>query len=139
LSSTAPVPQEYPASLSASPCWCRSPLPLLSTSSLDTVEVNHHLHIFVVLCWCCVWVIVPTQIHTLTHTVTSNHPVPYCPITSTRSPSVYSMYSPFLFLSICLVAPPIGECIVRSVSLYDYLICFLSCSRSLYVPVPFQY
>jgi len=45
-------------------------------------------------------------------TVTSDHPVPYCPIASTRSPSVYSMYSPFPFLSICLVAPPIGEHIV---------------------------
>jgi len=32
------------------------------------VEVNHHSHIFVVLCWCCVWVITPTKIHTLTHT-----------------------------------------------------------------------
>jgi len=31
------------------------------------MEVNHHSHIFVVLCWCCVWVIVLTQIHTLTH------------------------------------------------------------------------
>jgi len=72
-------------------------------------------------------------------TVTSDHPVPYCPITSTCSPSVYSMYSPFPFLSICLVVPPIGERIVRSVSLYDYLICFLSCFRSLYVPVPFHY
>jgi len=46
---------------------------------------------------------------------------------------------PFPFLSICLVAPPIGERIVRSVSLYDYLICFLSCFQSLYVPVPFHY
>jgi len=72
-------------------------------------------------------------------TVTSDHPVPYCPIASTRSPSVYSMYSPFPFLSICLVAPPIGERVVRSVSLYNYLICFLSCFRSLYVPVPFRY
>jgi len=62
-------------------------------------------------------------------TVTSDHPVPYCPIASTRSPSVYSMYSPFPFLSICLVAPPIGERAVQSVSLYDYLICFLSCFR----------
>ena len=25
------------------------------------------MHIFVVPCWCCVWVITPTQIHTLTH------------------------------------------------------------------------
>ena len=41
--------------------------------------------------------------------MTSDHPVPYCPIASTHLPSVYSMYSPFLFLSICLVAPPIGE------------------------------
>ena len=72
-------------------------------------------------------------------TMTSDHPVPCCPIASTRSPSVYSMYSPFSFLSICLVAPPISEHIVRSVSLYDYLICFLSCFRSLYVPVPFHY
>jgi len=46
---------------------------------------------------------------------------------------------PFPFLSICSVSPPIGERIVRSVSLYDYLICFLSCFRSLYVPVPFHY
>ena len=66
-SSITPVPQEYPASLSTSPCWCRSPLPLLSISSLDTAEVNHHSHFFVVLCWCCVWVITLTQIHTLTH------------------------------------------------------------------------
>jgi len=72
-------------------------------------------------------------------TMTSNHPVPYCLIVSTRSPSVYSMYSPFPFLSICLVAPLIGERIVRSVSLYDYLICFLSCFWSLYVPVPCHY
>jgi len=42
---------------------------------------------------------------------------------------------PFPFLSICPVSPLIGERIVRSVSLYDYLICF----RSLYVPVPFHY
>ena len=72
-------------------------------------------------------------------TVTSDHPVPYCPIASMHSPSVYSMYSPFPFLSICLVAPPIGERIVRSVCLYDYLICFLSRFRSLYIPVPFHY
>jgi len=43
---------------------------------------------------------------------------------------------PFPFLSICPVSPPIGEHIVRSVSLFDYLICFLSCFRLLYVPVP---
>jgi len=72
-------------------------------------------------------------------TMTSDHPVPYCLITSTRSPSVYSMYSPFPFLSICLVVPSISECIVRSVSLYNYLICFLSCFRSLYVPIPCHY
>jgi len=72
-------------------------------------------------------------------TMTSDHPVPYCLIVSTCSPSVYSMYSPFPFLSICLVAPPIGERIVQFVSLYDYLICFLSCFRSLYVPIPFHY
>ena len=30
-------------------------------------------------------------------TVTSDHPVPYCPIASTRSPSVYCMYSLFRF------------------------------------------
>jgi len=77
LSSIAPVPQEYPVPLSASPCWCRSPLPLLSTSSLDTAEANHHSHIFVVLCWCFVWVITPTQIHTLTHT--AQPPQPGCP------------------------------------------------------------
>jgi len=69
-------------------------------------------------------------------TVTSDHPVPYCPIASTRSPSVYSMYSPFPFLSICPVSPPIGERVVCSVSLFDYLICFLSRFRLLYVPVP---
>ena len=72
-------------------------------------------------------------------TVTSDHPVPYCLIASTRLLSVYSMYSPFPFLSICLVVPPIGERVVRSVSLYNYLICFLSCFRSLYVPVPCHY
>jgi len=83
---------------------------------------------------------IPPMEHKVTvTTVTSDHPVPYCPITSTHSPSVYSMYSPFLFLSICLVAPLIGECVVRSVSLYDYLICFLSCFQSLYVPVSFHY
>jgi len=67
-------------------------------------------------------------------TMTSNHPVPYCLITSTCSLSVYSMYSPFPFLSICLVVPPIGEHVVRSVSLFDYLICFLSHFWSLYFP-----
>jgi len=74
--------------------------------------------------------------HPSVTTVTSDHPVPCCLIASTCSPSVYSMYSPFPFLSICLVAPPIGERVVRSVSLYDYLICFLSRFRLLYVPVP---
>jgi len=43
---------------------------------------------------------------------------------------------PFPFLSICPVSPPISECVVRSVSLFDYLICFLSRFRLLYVPVP---
>jgi len=46
---------------------------------------------------------------------------------------------PFPFLSICPVSPPIGERVARSVSLYDYLICFLSCFRLLYVPVPLHY
>ena len=68
-------------------------------------------------------------------TMTSDHPVPYCPIASTCSPSVYSMYSPFPFLPVCLVVPPIGERVVRSVSQFDYLICFLSRFRLLYVPV----
>ena len=43
---------------------------------------------------------------------------------------------PFPFLSICPVSPPIGERVVRSVSLFNYLICFLSRFRLLYVPVP---
>jgi len=43
---------------------------------------------------------------------------------------------PFLFLSICPVSPPIGECVVHSVSLFNYLICFLSHFRLLYIPVP---
>jgi len=43
---------------------------------------------------------------------------------------------PFPFLSICPVSPPISERVVRSVSLFDYLICFLSHFRLLYVPVP---
>jgi len=43
---------------------------------------------------------------------------------------------PFPFPSICPVSPPIGEHVVRSVSLFDYLICFLSRFRLLYVPVP---
>jgi len=44
------------------------PLPPSSAYPLWTLEVNHHLHIFIILCWCCVWVITLTQIHTLTHT-----------------------------------------------------------------------
>jgi len=86
--------------------------------------------------WCSLH---PSALSRSVTTVTSDHPVPYCPIASMRSPSVYSMYSPFPFLSICLVVPPIGEHIVRSVSLYDYLICFLSCFWSLYVPVLCHY
>jgi len=46
---------------------------------------------------------------------------------------------PFPFLSICLVVPPISEHIVRSVSLFNYLICFLSRVQSLYVLVPCHY
>jgi len=72
-------------------------------------------------------------------TVTSDHPVPYCLITSTHSLPVYSMYSPFLFLSICLVAPPIGEahcpiCLsVRLLNMFPFL--FLVTIRSRPVPL----
>ena len=42
-------------------------------------------------------------------------------------------------VSICPVLPLIGEHVVHSVSLYNYLICFLSISQFLLVTVPSPY
>ena len=76
-------------------------------------------------------------------TMTSDHPVPYCPIASMCSLSVYSMYSPCPFLSICLVAPPISEaccltCLsVRLLNMFSFS--FPVTIRSRPVPLLIQY
>ena len=64
---------------------------------------------------------------TLYHSV-QLRPCIYCPF--------HCIYLDSLIISILLVLPLIGECFVRSIFPYDYLICFRLQSQLLSVPVP---